>query len=125
MGRPEKSDKRLMRPPPHVLFPAGEEGGKSRSIQEAAKHSTNVSSGVVIVQIEKRICKSCGKEGFAFICDCGSHTEKKRVCPKCNIPALEKCPKCGMETSAASQMKIDVKKLYYQALEDLGREPDS
>jgi len=126
MGRPEKSDKRLMRPPPHVLFPAGEEGGKSRSIQEAAKHSTNSSSGIINVQIERRVCKSCGKEGFAFICECGSHTEKKRVCPKCNIPAPEKCPKCGQETNAVAEMQIDVKKLYHLALESLGeREPES
>lgn len=126
MGRPEKSDKRLMRPPPHVLFPAGEEGGKGRSIQEAAKHSTNSSSGIINVQIERRVCKSCGKEGFAFNCECGSHTEKKRVCPKCNIPAPEKCPKCGQETNAVADMQIDVKKLYFQALESLGeREPES
>ncbi|WP_461460005.1 DNA polymerase II large subunit [Methanothrix sp.] len=126
MGRPEKSDKRLMRPPPHVLFPAGEEGGKGRSIQEAAKHSTNSSSGIINVQIERRVCKSCGKEGFAFICECGSHTEKKRVCPKCNIPAPEKCPKCGQETNAVAEMQIDVKKLYHLALESLGeREPES
>ncbi len=126
MGRPEKSDKRLMRPPPHVLFPAGEEGGKSRSIQEAAKHSTNSSTGIINVEIERRVCKKCGKEGFAFLCECGGHTEKKRVCPKCNIPAAEKCPKCGEETTAASKMQIDVKKLYHQALERLGeREPDA
>ncbi|WP_367357796.1 DNA polymerase II large subunit [Methanothrix sp.] len=126
MGRPEKSDKRLMRPPPHVLFPAGEEGGKGRSIQEAAKHSTNSSSGIINVQIERRVCKSCGKEGFAFNCECGSHTEKKRVCPKCNIPAPEKCPKCGQETNAVADMQIDVKKLYHLALESLGeREPES
>ena len=87
MGRPEKSDKRLMRPPPHVLFPAGEEGGKSRSIQEAAKHSTSNTTGIIHVEIERRVCKVCGKAGFSFRCECGSHTEKKRVCPKCNIPA--------------------------------------
>jgi len=126
MGRPEKSDKRLMRPPPHVLFPTGEKGGKSRSIQEAAKHSTNSSSGIINVQIERRICKSCGKEGFSFICECGHHSEKKRVCPRCNIPAPEKCPKCGQESNAVAEMQIDIKKLYYQALENLGeREPES
>ena len=126
MGRPEKSDKRLMRPPPHVLFPAGEEGGKSRSIQEAAKHSTSNTTGIINVEIERRVCKVCGKEGFSFRCECGSHTEKKRVCPKCNIPAPDKCPKCDKETTAAAKMQIDVKKLYHQALENLGeREPDS
>ena len=64
MGRPEKSDKRLMRPPPHVLFPAGEEGGKSRSIQEAAKHSTSNTTGIINVEIERRVCKDCGKDGL-------------------------------------------------------------
>ncbi len=126
MGRPEKSDKRLMRPPPHVLFPAGEEGGKSRSIQEAAKHSTSNTTGIINVEIERRVCKACGKEGFSFRCECGSHTEKKRVCPKCNIPAPDKCPKCDKETTAVAKMQIDVKKLYHQALENLGeREPES
>ncbi len=126
MGRPEKSDKRLMRPPPHVLFPAGEEGGKSRSIQEAAKHSTSNTTGIISVEIERRVCKDCRKEGFSFRCECGGHTEKKRVCPKCNIPAPDKCPKCGKDTTAVAKMQIDVKKLYHQALEHLGeREPES
>ena len=126
MGRPEKSDIRLMRPPPHVLFPAGEEGGKSRSIQEAARHSTSNTTGIINVEIERRVCKDCGKEGFSFRCGCGGFTEKKRVCPKCNIPATEKCPKCGETTTAAAKMQIDVKKLYHQALERLGeREPES
>ena len=126
MGRPEKSDKRLMRPPPHVLFPAGEEGGKSRSIQEAAKHSTSNTTGIINVEIERRVCKDCGKEGFSFRCECGGYTGKKRVCPKCNIPAPDKCPKCGKETTAVAKMQIDVKKLYHQALERLGeREPES
>ena len=126
MGRPEKSDKRLMRPPPHVLFPTGDEGGKSRSIIEAAKHATGNVSGMVNVEIERRVCRSCGKEGFAFRCACGGLTDKKRVCPKCNIPAPEKCPKCGEKTTAVSAMNIDIHKLYHQALENLGeREPDS
>ena len=126
MGRPEKSDKRLMRPPPHVLFPTGEEGGKSRSIQEATKHSTSNTTGIINVEIERRVCKDCGKGGFSFRCLCGGYTEKKRVCPKCNIPAPDKCPKCGKETTASAKMQIDVKKLYHQALERLGeREPES
>jgi len=126
MGRPEKSDKRLMRPPPHVLFPTGEEGGKSRSVQEAAKHSQGNVTGIINVEIERRICRVCGKEGFAFRCDCGGLTDKKRICPNCNIPGKEKCPRCKEETNAVAKMQIDVKKLYHQALERLGeREPDT
>jgi DNA polymerase II large subunit len=128
MGRPEKSDRRLMRPPPHVLFPTGEAGGKSRSVLEAAKHSEGNGSktGIVDVEIERRVCRDCGKEGFSFLCECGGYTDKKRVCPDCNIPAREKCPKCGEKTTAVSAMHVDIKKLYHEALEHLGeREPDS
>ncbi len=125
MGRPEKSDRRLMKPPPHVLFPTSSAGGKSRSVQEAAKYSQGNKTGIIDVEIERRVCRDCGKEGFAFRCECGGHTNKKRVCPSCNIPAQEKCPKCGSETTAASKMKIDIKKLYAEALESLGeREPE-
>jgi DNA polymerase II large subunit len=125
MGRPEKSDKRLMKPPPHVLFPTGDAGGKSRSVQEAAKHSLGNTTGFVDVEIERRVCRTCGKEGFSFRCECGGYTDKKRACPKCNIPAAEKCPRCGHETSAVARMHIDVKKRYSEALANLNeREPD-
>ncbi len=126
MGRPEKSDKRLMKPPPHVLFPTSDAGGKSRSIQDAAKRTLGNTTGFIDVEIERRVCRSCGKEGFSFLCKCGGHTDKKRVCPKCNIPAVERCPRCGEETSAASKMHIDVKKLYSEALANLNeREPNA
>ena len=126
MGRPEKSDRRLMKPPPHVLFPTSSAGGRSRSLQEASKYSQGNKTGIIDVEIERRVCRECGKEGFAFKCECGGHTYKKRVCPNCNIPAQEKCPKCGSETTAASKMRIDIKKLYAEALENLGeREPEA
>jgi DNA polymerase II large subunit len=125
MGRPEKSDKRLMKPPPHVLFPLGDAGGKTRSVQEAASHAQGNHSGIVEVEIERRVCRLCHKEGFSNICQCGGHTEPRRVCPSCHIPAADKCPKCGMETSAATKMTVDVRKLYHHALEQLGeREPE-
>ncbi|MDD1753950.1 MAG: DNA polymerase II large subunit, partial [Methanotrichaceae archaeon] len=126
MGRPEKSDRRLMKPPPHVLFPTGEAGGKSRSVQEAASWTNGGITGIIDVEIERRFCCECGKESFAFRCECGGHTDKKRVCQKCNIPAKERCPKCGEETTAAFRMQVDLKKLYARALENLEeREPEA
>ena len=125
MGRPEKSDKRLMRPPPHVLFPTGDAGGKSRSVSEAAKHAQGGSVGIIEAEIEKRVCRECGRESFEFRCQCGGYTDKARYCPKCNVPANEKCPRCGEETSAATRMQINVRKLYTKALESLGEhEPE-
>lgn len=126
MGRPEKSDKRRMKPPPHVLFPTGEAGGKSRSVGVAAKdHKGNGKVGVIETDICKRVCPKCGKETHEFLCDCGTHTLPKRACSKCRVDGDEKCPRCGKPTTAAAKMRLDVKGLYAQALEQLGeREPD-
>jgi len=126
MGRPEKSDKREMRPPPHVLFPTGEAGGKSRSVGECAKsHVGNGRVGVIETSIGKRVCTRCGAETHEFLCDCGGHTIPRRFCPTCRQPGKERCPKCGKATTAAASMKLDVKALYSQALTHLGeREPD-
>jgi len=92
MGRPEKSDKRLMRPPPHVLFPAGEEGGKSRSIQEAAKHSTNNSTGIINVEIERRVCKDCKKSGLRLPLRMRGLHGKEESLPQMHIPASDNAP---------------------------------
>jgi len=126
MGRPEKSDKREMRPPPHVLFPTGEAGGKSRSVGECAKnHVGNGRPGIIVTSIGKRVCPRCGAETHEFLCECGSHTLPKRFCPTCHQPGKEKCPKCGKATTAAASMKLDVKEIYSRALSHLNeREPD-
>jgi len=126
MGRPEKSDKREMRPPPHVLFPTGDAGGKSRSVGVCAKnHVGNGSTGIIETSIGKRVCPRCGTETHEFLCGCGGHTLPQRACPTCNQPGKEKCPKCGKATTAAATMKLDVKELYSRALGHLNeREPD-
>jgi len=126
MGRPEKSDKREMRPPPHVLFPTGEAGGKSRSVGECAKnHVGNGRPGIIETSIGKRVCPHCGAETHEFLCECGGHTLPQRLCPTCHLPGKEKCPKCGKATTAAAAMKLDVKELYSRALTQLNeREPD-
>lgn len=126
MGRPEKSDKREMRPPPHVLFPTGDAGGKSRSVGECAKnHVGNGRHGIIETSIGKRGCPSCGAETSEFICGCGGHTLPQRLCPTCHLPGKEKCPKCGKATTAAASMKLDVKEIYSRALTHLNeREPD-
>jgi DNA polymerase II large subunit len=126
MGRPEKSDKREMRPPPHVLFPTGDAGGKSRSVGECAKnHVGNGRHGIIETSIGKRVCPRCGAETSEFICGCAGHTLPQRLCPTCHLPGKEKCPKCGKATTAAASMKLDVKEIYSRALTHLNeREPD-
>ena len=126
MGRPEKSDKREMRPPPHVLFPTGDAGGKSRSVGVCAKnHVGNGRYGIIETAIGKRYCPKCGAETHEFLCGCGSHTLFKRACPVCHQPGGEKCPRCAKPTTAAAIMKLDVRDLYYRALASLSeREPE-
>ncbi len=126
MGRPEKSDKREMRPPPHVLFPTGEAGGKSRSVGECAKnHVGNGRHGIIETSIGKRVCPDCGTETHEFLCRCGGHTVLMRACPFCGQPGEERCPRCGIPTTAAATMKLDVKEIYSRALAHLNdREPD-
>ena len=126
MGRPEKSDKREMKPPPHVLFPTGDAGGKSRSVGVCAKnHVGNGRHGIIETSIGKRICQKCGAETHEFLCSCGGHTLLRRACPVCHQPGSDKCPKCAKPTTAASTMKLDVKALYSRALDHLcEREPE-
>ncbi|OPX78078.1 MAG: DNA polymerase II large subunit [Methanosaeta sp. PtaB.Bin039] len=126
MGRPEKSDRREMRPPPNVLFPTGPAGGRSRLVTEAARFRGGQETGIIEVEMEQRICRTCKKETFANRCQCGRPTERRRICPRCHIPAPEKCPRCGELTSASSKMKVNVKKLLSAAAEALGeREPEA
>ncbi len=126
MGRPEKSNKRKMTPPPHVLFPTGDVGETGRSVKNAARyHKGNGRTGVIETEIGRRVCPRCGVETHRFRCECGEHTILKRSCPRCNLDGDEKCPKCGESTTAATTMELDVGKLYSEALRNLGvREPD-
>ncbi|MEM3852434.1 MAG: DNA polymerase II large subunit, partial [Methanomassiliicoccales archaeon] len=68
MARPEKAAERRMKPAPHVLFPLGNAGGAQRLFSEATK------SGRVTVEMNRRLCPSCGQETFLSRCACGQHT---------------------------------------------------
>jgi DNA polymerase II large subunit len=68
MARPEKAKERKMKPPPHVLFPLGINGGAQRLVKEAAQ------KGRIEVEVGVRRCPVCGKNTFTVSCECGSHT---------------------------------------------------
>lgn len=71
MARPEKAKERRMKPPPHVLFPIGKNGGPQRLIDKAAEKSS------IKVQVGVRTCPECGTSTISCRCDCGAHTETR------------------------------------------------
>jgi DNA polymerase II large subunit len=123
MGRPEKSDKREMKPAPHVLFPVGDTGGKSRSLKQASNFtkSMNAKVGVIPAAIGMRRCPACGSETYEYRCACGARTENILFCQKCRIPVVSQpCPRCGSEASSAREIDLDLKARYADAFENLG-----
>lgn len=123
MGRPEKSDKREMKPAPHVLFPVGDMGGKSRSLKQASNftRSMNAKIGTIPVAIGMRRCPACGSETYEYLCACGARTGEVLFCQKCKIPVVSKlCPRCGSNASSAQKIDLDLKARYTSAFENLG-----
>ncbi len=122
MGRPEKSKERMMSPAPHFLFPLGQAGGKTRDLKKAIEFtkSYNSSKGEIEVELPFRICKECGKETFYLKCDCGGITQQFYLCPRCGIKTGEICERCGGETNGYKIWKVNVRDLYFEALENIG-----
>lgn len=123
MGRPEKSDKREMKPAPHVLFPVGDAGGKSRSIKQASNftRSMNAGIGVIPIEIGMRRCPSCGSETHEYRCSCGAGTDPVLHCPRCGITVDgQSCPRCGSATTSVRKVDFDLKSRYASAFSNLG-----
>ncbi|MDD2666279.1 MAG: DNA polymerase II large subunit [Methanocellales archaeon] len=114
MGRPEKSEKRKMHPPVHVLFPTGGEGSRNRSL--------NGKKGEIEIELGIKKCPNCGITTFKNLCDCGGRTFPVMFCVSCGISSGEKelCPRCGRKTSSVRKQAIDFSALYARSLERLG-----
>jgi len=121
MGRPEKSKERMMSPAPHLLFPVGEAGGKTRDLKKALEYTKayNSAKGEVDVELTLRSCKKCGRESFYLKCECGSLTEQVYICQRCGIRTGERCERCGEQTIPYRRWSVNVRELYQKALERL------
>ncbi|MCX9083759.1 MAG: DNA polymerase II large subunit [Candidatus Methanoperedens sp.] len=139
MGRPEKSDKREMKPAPHVLFPIGDAGGKRRSLQNAKEYveeddgngrNNDLRTGLTIqkgkvgtikVEIGERICSFCKIRTFKNRCSCGKFTLPLLKCESCGIEVNKPvCPKCNKVTNCVTEMDIDFKSEVALALNNIG-----
>lgn len=132
MGRPGKSKRREMSPPPHVLFPLGEAGGSRRSFQAASDYKiknrnnhegimSDSSGGVVEVKAGLRACSECGERTFKNICrECGAHTEPIFFCTNCSRETSDqRCPKCGNATVCSQKIEINIRQEFNLALKNL------
>jgi DNA polymerase II large subunit len=123
MGRPEKAKERRMSPPPHFLFPLGQSGGKTRDLKNSINYTSGYNSarGEVLVEVALKVCESCGREVIWSKCDCGGDAKQFYYCQRCKIKASEeKCPKCGNGALGYKMQRINVRKLYENAMENLG-----
>lgn len=94
VGRPEKAADRKMKPPVHVLFPIGTNGGPTRDILKAMQKP-------LYIEIANRFCKNCKSLSLAVCCqDCHSNTPIQIMCSTCRYEVnIEEpnniCPICG------------------------------
>jgi DNA polymerase II large subunit len=105
IGRPEKAMVRRMKPPVHVLFPVGMEGGQSRDVVVASKH------GAIEVEVTNTYCPNCRERRLSSKCEaCGSETTRFLSCPRCGLTTLESaCPNCRIKTTTYSRTQFDLR----------------
>ena len=119
MGRPEKAKLRKLTGSPHVLFPVGEEGGRMRSVKEAAE-TTSVKADFPIY-----FCDNCKKETIYYICeDCGEKCKKMNYCPLCERVVTDICPEHGglegKKIKNYMHRRIDISHYIKAAIKNLG-----
>jgi len=92
VGRPEKAVIRKMKPPVHVIFPVGEQGGSKRDLVEAA------SKGNLFVDLINAVCENCGTSSTSASCpNCGSSVNLIKSCPNCGRSFKgDVCPVCRL-----------------------------
>ncbi|MFA5613213.1 MAG: DNA-directed DNA polymerase II large subunit [Methanoculleus sp.] len=123
MGRPGKSKPREMRPPPHSLFPVGDEGGSRRSFQAActSKPRSNMDGGIIEADVGERRCPACSTFTYKNLCECGTHTVPVLRCPKCGQEVgKDLCPRCNVPTVCLQKISLNIKDEYMAALDNLG-----
>ena len=121
LGRPEKAEERKMKPPVHLLFPVGSNGGPSRDLLKASQEPLNVT-------LINRYCDTCSEfQLFSFCKKCGGPTKIIYTCPSCgeSVKRGGFCPKCKVPAQSYSQRVIDLKTEIESASKKTGYKPIS
>jgi DNA polymerase II large subunit len=116
MGRPEKANRREMRPMVHCLFPIGLAGGPRRNIVEAVNEHT-----IISVDLAYRKCRSCASATHLRLCEkCGAETVNAFTCQRCGVDSADKiCPSCKGVTQPYNRRSIPLRELFNSAQKKL------
>ena len=116
VGRPEKAVIRKMKPPVHVLFPVGEQGGAKRDLVEAAR------KGNLFVDLINAVCETCGTPSTSASCpNCGAPVNLIKSCPNCGRSFKgEVCPICRLSGVPYKTTVYPIKEVLKRAEERLG-----
>lgn len=108
VGRPEKAADRKMKPPVHVLFPIGTNGGPTRDILKAMQKP-------LYIEIANRFCTNCKSPSISVCCqDCHSNTPIRIMCSTCRYEVNSEepngvCPVCGNRLKTHSPTSYPLK----------------
>ena len=108
VGRPEKAADRKMKPPVHVLFPIGTNGGPTRDILKAMEKP-------LYIEIANRFCNNCKSPSISISCqDCHSDTPIQMMCSTCKYEVNNEepngiCPVCGNRLKTHSPTSYPLK----------------
>jgi DNA polymerase II large subunit len=122
VGRPEKAADRKMKPPVHVLFPIGTNGGPTRDILKAMQKP-------LYIEIANRVCTNCKSPSISVCCqDCSSTTPIRTMCSSCRYEvngdeSAEVCPVCGNRLKTHSPTSYPLKLAVEKAKKHLNTQP--
>lgn len=122
VGRPEKAADRKMKPPVHVLFPIGTNGGPTRDILKAMQKP-------LYIEIANRLCANCKSPSISVCCqDCHSNTPIRIMCSTCRYEVNSEepngvCPVCGNRLKKHSPTSYPLKLAVEKARKHLDISP--
>lgn len=113
MGRPEKAKIRKLTGSPQILFAVGNEGGKTRSFNNA------IQKGKITAEFPNFLCEKCNKETIYLLCEfCGTKCLQQFFCTTCKkINDKEEC--CGRRTLKYRIKEINIQDYLKNALKIL------
>jgi DNA polymerase II large subunit len=119
IGRPEKAMIRKMKPPVHVLFPVGNNGGSRRDIIHASKN------GSIELEMVNMVCSKCGERSLRRVCsNCGGEATLQKLCQNCGREIKgNTCPSCKTNGAFYTSVSFPIRQALDEAVKRIGYRP--